>query len=276
MIRLERLTAEVPASLLGSKKQALELSLLEAHRNGKDSFKSSVWTPAKKTLKKESFGKCAYCESPTAHVAHADVEHFRPKSIYWWLAYWYGNYSYSCQICNQSHKRDSFPIGGRALVGPAVSSTSPDSTLAKLAGRINPDPANPNDPAWQSWRLAASKEKAGLPDPYDLGSDPEDLFSYRADIALQEVRLMARSSSAKSQRAIRAVEDHLGLNREELLRLRYERYEILSVIATSLPALTEPLRSQATKVLQKAVAPGAEWAGMARYFLFDDWKIFNR
>ena len=62
---------------------------------------SRVWKAAKPQLKIESGGKCAYCESPTDTVAHGDVEHFRPKSVYWWLAYCYDNYVYACQICNQ-------------------------------------------------------------------------------------------------------------------------------------------------------------------------------
>ena len=81
-----------------------------------------VWKAAKPQLKLETGGKCAYCESPTDTVAHGDVEHFRPKSKYWWLAYCYDNYLYACQICNQVHKGDEFPIHATSglWTGPAL------------------------------------------------------------------------------------------------------------------------------------------------------------
>jgi uncharacterized protein (TIGR02646 family) len=276
MIRLTRLSGAVPASLLGAKKTALELLLLQDHRSGTHSFKSATWTPAKKTLKKESSGKCAYCESPTGHVAHGDVEHFRPKSVYWWMAYWYGNYSFSCQICNQTHKGDSFPTFGSMMVPPVVTPTTTDAALGQLAGTLNPDPSNPTHPSLKKWFLSASKENAGIPDPYDKKIDPEDLFAYEADDVLQEVRVIARSTSLRCKRALQSAEQHLGLNREELCRLRYLRYEVLAVVAESLPELTPQRRDRAIELLRKSVEEKAEWAGMARYFLFDDWKTLDR
>ena len=82
--------------------------------------RSSVWKGAKAQLKAESAGKCGYCEGKADHVAHGDVEHFRPKSIYWWLAYCYDNYVYSCQICNQTFKVAHFPTQGAALPPPSL------------------------------------------------------------------------------------------------------------------------------------------------------------
>ena len=77
-----------------------------------------VWSKAKAQLRLESSNKCAYCEADTAAVAHGDVEHFRPKSEYWWLAYCYDNYTFSCQICNQTYKSNLFPIVGKKLPKP--------------------------------------------------------------------------------------------------------------------------------------------------------------
>lgn len=84
-------------------------------------------------------GKCAYCETRTSSGNAGDVEHFRPKAYsqqatkaatdlndiggkapnrkmgakgagYWWLAYDWSNYLYSCSRCNSSWKRNQFPI----------------------------------------------------------------------------------------------------------------------------------------------------------------------
>ena len=38
------------------------------------------WNSAKPALVELFHGKCAFCESNVGTVAHADVEHFRPKS----------------------------------------------------------------------------------------------------------------------------------------------------------------------------------------------------
>ena len=98
-------------------------------------------------LKEEAHGKCCYCEADTATVAHGDVEHFRPKSRYWWLALCIDNYTYSCQICNQSYKGDEFPITGAKLLEPALPKKVPISAAAraKLAAKICPDPATVKD-----------------------------------------------------------------------------------------------------------------------------------
>jgi uncharacterized protein (TIGR02646 family) len=49
---------------------------------------------------------CAYClaERPL------DVEHFRPKAGYWWLAYDVTNYVLACTACNRDRKGTQFPL----------------------------------------------------------------------------------------------------------------------------------------------------------------------
>ena len=77
----------------------------------------------KNALIKEQHGKCCFCESKIRHISYGDVEHFRPKGGwmqdaggalekpgYYWLAYDWSNLFLSCQICNQRHKRNLFPL----------------------------------------------------------------------------------------------------------------------------------------------------------------------
>jgi len=61
----------------------------------------------KKALEKHYHSKCAYCEQ---YSERWDVEHYRPKSVYYWLAYSWDNLLYACPTCNQNHKRDAFNI----------------------------------------------------------------------------------------------------------------------------------------------------------------------
>jgi len=53
---------------------------------------------------------CAYCQGDLPHNDPGDVEHFRPKSVYWWLAYEFANYLLSCAKCNRVCKRKEFPL----------------------------------------------------------------------------------------------------------------------------------------------------------------------
>lgn len=89
MIKLERDRSRVPERFSGSNLEELSLKLLLSKRNllsgevDKINFNSGYWRTAKDQLLDETNDKCAYCETPTKVVAHGDVEHYRPKSIYW-------------------------------------------------------------------------------------------------------------------------------------------------------------------------------------------------
>jgi len=51
----------------------------------------------KQELKTIYYHKCAFCESQAESF---EVEHFRPKSIYYWLAYSWDNLLFCCRACN--------------------------------------------------------------------------------------------------------------------------------------------------------------------------------
>ncbi|MEM8960268.1 MAG: hypothetical protein AAGD38_02210 [Acidobacteriota bacterium] len=53
---------------------------------------------------------CAYCQCALPRNDRGDVEHFRPKAHYWWLAYRFENYFLSCSLCNRILKREIFPL----------------------------------------------------------------------------------------------------------------------------------------------------------------------
>jgi hypothetical protein len=101
------------------------------------------WTNFKADFARVQHGRCGYCELPVIGAQHGDVEHYRPKGMveifdpsrqgaekqnlsnvegraalrrigtgYWWHAYAWDNYLLSCAICNQSWKKNFFPIAG--------------------------------------------------------------------------------------------------------------------------------------------------------------------
>ena len=133
MIRINRSEIECPAKLSGDGKKE-RIKNQKKFENGKDDFefKSSIYghDQVKNALINSQNGKCAYCEDNVSTVAYGDVEHYRPKGGwqqfrgqklqkpgYYWLAYEWENLLYSCQKCNQSYKRNLFPLinpGSRA------------------------------------------------------------------------------------------------------------------------------------------------------------------
>jgi uncharacterized protein (TIGR02646 family) len=87
----------------------------------------SVWKDLKEKMRLLSNGKCWYCESIDPRSDNA-VDHYRPKGNvkgtnpphggYWWLAFEWTNYRFSCTYCNSIRtsatttggKQDYFPI----------------------------------------------------------------------------------------------------------------------------------------------------------------------
>jgi hypothetical protein len=275
MTRLERVrtAAAIPAAFRGPGRQSKSLDLINGKVAGTLAFKQSVWKAAKPQLKIESGGKCAYCESPTDTVAHGDVEHFRPKSVYWWLAYCYDNYVYACQICNQVFKGDSFPVHASTGVwkGPALPAPATPAAIDALAGILTPDALDltAGHPLAE-FIVAAAKEKAGLVDPYI--TDPDPLFKWMANDTLKTVEVAAASNKVATKRAFAAVNQFYGLNREELKRIRWKTFDDLVVFRDSLnafvalgvqPALQATIRGH----IKDMTKPDAPYAGMVRYFV---------
>jgi hypothetical protein len=267
MIRLERRrgAAHVPKAFqqpkLSAAAEKLARLYYDAQQAGKFGFESSAWKPAKGALKKDTGGKCAYCEASTDVVAHGDVEHFRPKSIYWWLAFVFDNYLFSCQICNQTYKGDKFPIAGTVSPAPAMPAALPSgAALAALLDTLILDPTTVDDAHLLALWAA---EDADLPNPYL--EDPEPLFRYEADDRNREMWIRS-TGSARADRAYAAAEAVLGLNREELRRLRYADYRTFFMLRATIDQLTPSLRQEVLRELRVQQGRAQPFAGMKRYF----------
>lgn len=64
------------------------------------------------------FAKCAYCES-ALELIDGDIDHFRPRAGYFWLAYQWTNLLPTCKTCNQVYKRAQFPVEGQKATSAA-------------------------------------------------------------------------------------------------------------------------------------------------------------
>lgn len=114
---------------------------------------SAVWRATKDRLKKVSHGKCWYCEARQERSDNA-VDHFRPKSIYPWLAFNLSNFRYACTFCNSirtnpetgesSGKGDHFPLFSAPRATNAAGLNAEDFVLL--------DPCRGGDPGLLDFR----------------------------------------------------------------------------------------------------------------------------
>lgn len=266
----KRTAAAIKAIYRGAEKRERDKELMFAQRaflkdpTKKVQFKSTFWKNAKVQLKKESNGKCAYCEANTEVVAHGDVEHYRPKSIYWWLAYTYDNYLYACQICNQIFKSDNFPIGGTLFPSPNITATTGDSAIEALAGSISPDPIDVSlNYTLQMYLDAHISEQAFLLNPYF--DDPAQVIAYEADDVKEEVTIIPVNAAAKPY--IKAMEDFYGINRIELKNFRYFIFTKFRAFKKAHAALTDvETKKEVKKQIDDMKSDRYLFAGMNRYF----------
>lgn len=117
-----------------------------------------VWRKVKSALEKASNGKCWYCESSQRRSDNA-VDHYRPKNKsqsgehngYWWLAFDWRNFRYSCTYCNSRRKdvskgttggkHDNFP-----LFNPEERATPEKPDFSRELPLLL-DPTEPEDPS---------------------------------------------------------------------------------------------------------------------------------
>jgi hypothetical protein len=69
------------------------------------------WKVLKPTFVKVVSKHCPICSAASVRY-NGDIDHYRPKSLYKWLAYEFSNYILLCADCNRAYKRALFPIVG--------------------------------------------------------------------------------------------------------------------------------------------------------------------
>ncbi|MCY3550006.1 MAG: hypothetical protein OXN27_13635 [Candidatus Poribacteria bacterium] len=283
MIPLTRVRTEstIHHNFYGQKKKAFEKELLLNQRRirrgeiQKHTFNSNRWKPAKKQLLAETGGKCAYCEAPTSMIAFGDVEHYRPKSSYWWLAYCYDNYLVSCQLCNQGFKKDAFPIQNRKMQSTVIRRDTTDTYITSKVGKIVPNPLNQDEV--NDFIREHKQERPLLLNPYF--DDPVEYFAWRADDVLREVEITPNSENFQVEVIINtenpevepiaaASIQHYGLNRTELKSRRYGVYSSYSIHRATLEddGISPETRIRNRKAIERMMLSGAPFAGMIRYF----------
>jgi|HubBroStandDraft_3_1064219.scaffolds.fasta_scaffold180820_1 hypothetical protein len=274
MIRLTRVrtTPPIHKNFYGAARVAANLALMKKKRDGElesaseAKWDSAFWKKAKKQLLVETSGKCAYCETPTSVVDYGDVEHFRPKSKYWWLAYSYENYLASCAICNQKFKSDDFLLRNEnsKMPGPIIHTDYTDERLKQMAAMITVDPVTSNEGMpYEIFEDQIQSEWALLVNPYF--EDPEEFYAYTPIIETQEVHVVPTKKEYKD--VVRASEDLFGINRTELLNLRFQWYCLYMTFRHSLadPGITSNTAIMNQNQINNMKKGNMPYTGMVRY-----------
>lgn len=272
MINLERSRqkSDIIPSFRGNKPIERLIELMKTRRaklaTGEDpKLKiNSKWSKAKKQLLVETNDKCAYCESHTTAVAFGDVEHYRPKSIYWWLAYVYDNYLASCSICNQQFKSNAFEFSGHKMRGPVIRSNTTDARIANLARQFAPDPLDPQ--AIADFEDAHRQEAPLIPNPYI--DDPEELFAWDVLKGAKQVELIPNPNQPDAADVVDACERLYGLNRPQLKRRRFNQWRNYNFFLTVMldQSVDQETLDDAKAFIYELLQPTSEYAGMIRYF----------
>lgn len=264
---------DIPASFRGKTRQNRVFALLKQQRDLTcDKIEKldidSKWSPCKPQLLKESSQTCAYCESPTTIVSYGDVEHYRPKSKYWWLAYCYDNYLASCTLCNQKYKKAKFQIEGEQLEPPVVRCHDTDEVLKARSRDLTPDPLKNHEGQDMADFIADhQRERPRILNPYI--DDPKDYISWEVDHTLETVRIVPLDANNGFQkRMVEACEEDYGINRKELLSQRYDKYLTYAMVRKGMASddFPAPMKMIFEKKLQRLLKPEDGYHGMIQHF----------
>ncbi len=118
MIKVHKDLTNIPNSFLERKTETRRNTCIrdiKYHQN-KDFNKRFKQNDIKEALGIIYYNKCAYCEQKVIESTENyieenrhTIEHYRPKSIYYWLAYSWDNLLWCCRKCNQN-KDNNFEI----------------------------------------------------------------------------------------------------------------------------------------------------------------------
>ena len=172
-----------------------------ADRRDVISQNSGIWAEMNAALSELTDGKCWYCESRQIR-SDQPVDHFRPKGAvyedpthpgYWWLAFDYNNYRFSCTFCNSRRRDVDNGVGGKGDRFPIRDEHHRARTEADPIAAEEPDlldPLDPNDPSLLFF------ENDGRVVPFIANIDDSRRF-HRAEVSIQIYHL----NHSKTKRA---------------------------------------------------------------------------
>jgi len=257
-----------------------ELRNLPEGKTRSDIFKkySDVWSMLKNDFRELSHGKCWYCEVLTDGM-RGDMDHHRPKGRvtdsdhpgYWWLAFKWRNFRYSCERCNSKDTDLATGIvGGKGnqfpLVGGDSRRISNECDYEDLLEEdpLLLDPTEPGDPQLLSFN------SDGRPGP---ATEDETSVDYQRVQVSIRVYHLDHSISSRRRRQI-------YLKVRELVAF-YQKYQPVWEKNRSDQAARAGIK-KTMEELRKLIAPEAEYSAAARAYLImhrkdgPEWRWVDR
>lgn len=182
-------------------------------QNNETRINVRCYKKSKKALEKQFYKKCAYCE--TNYTASSDtwIEHYRPKTKYYWLTYEWSNLLPPCIKCKRT-KRDNFP-----LINELV-----QVKLAPITkGQLNKK------------KLIADQAPLINEEPYIIHpkiDNPEKFLDFELDPNYEGIKIIGTDNKKRGKTTIQIC----ALNRPELIDNRYT-----SVISTIIETFEKTL-----------------------------------
>jgi len=171
---------------------------------------------------------CAYCQCELPRNDPGAVEHFRPKSLYWWLAYTFSNYFLSCRVCNSECKLERFPLPPGAVPWAyADRGRLPEEKPLLL------DPALDEVEAWMrtdlrddTCRIVPANDLAADSEPYLRVQTTIDFFKLNEDPKLTEERIRVIDRALQGIQSFEASGDPLKADQVRRMASRFQPHGI--------------------------------------------------
>jgi uncharacterized protein (TIGR02646 family) len=202
-------------------------------------------------------GKCAYCDSNITHITAGDIEHFRPKSAYWWLACDWNNLLFACENCNRTSKNDAFPLltltktackhdtpetlekedkEERLLLNPCVEDPEKFFEYDEKTGFINPKKKQEED--LKNWEMAGKSIEIYKLQRWELVLEREKLLILlfaQLDYAKKEIenynkRINFTSTTVKEHFEQRVIEERMKEEIKKLLEFNNPTRPYLGIV----------------------------------------------
>lgn len=228
---------------------------------------SDVWSEVKEQFRQISHQKCWYCETETSRI-RGDIDHYRPKGGvtdtdhpgYWWLAFQWRNWRFSCELCNSKlTDRATDIVGGKGNDFPLEDGESRriwdecehiDYDDLKKERPMLLDPTNPGDPELITFG------GDGLPRP--AAKDKMSIEYQRADISIKTYHL---DHTALCRRRRTAVIHPL----HDLVE-KIQKYKLVQSSDRNNDDL-DTIIEDGLRDLRKMIAPDAQYSSTARAYL---------
>jgi len=187
MIKVEKNFDKIPniftikPSRGNSRESAFKDSIKKGKYTGKNLYKVES---VQKVLNSIYNLKCAYCEQKLLDTPK-HIEHYRPKDIYYWLAFSWDNLLLSCGSCNSS-KGSKFLIEKARII----------HTVEKF------------------------KDIHNLSDDYDLRESPMIINPEKDDILNDIIFDKSGKITSFNRRVLHTIDNACSLNRDELVEKR--------------------------------------------------------